>query len=274
MIQIYDMVENAVVQTFEHTGGTINSLDYSPHDDTVITAVGEPDNSVIVWDIRTGVPRYTLIGHTAPVTTALYSPDGLQALSGAADGSLILWDLTSGQAIRAYRGHTAPIRQLQFNPEESAAHSISTILDDGIITWRVESASDTVNWVYANRYIREINCQERLQYGIQPFCENGVIPTAFPTPTSQASATPTPTSTPRPTVTPTPTAIPTGTISTTNNTAANIRSQPGPGFPLVTQAASGTVVQILEFREDIGWLFIRLPDGQEGWILRDVVRFN
>jgi WD40 repeat protein/predicted nucleic acid-binding Zn-ribbon protein len=273
-IQIYDMVDNEVEITFEHTGGTINSLDYSPHDDTVMTAIGEPDNLVIIWDIRTGVPRYTLIGHTAPVRIALYSPDGLTALSGADDGSLILWDLTSGQAIREYRGHTAPIRQIQFNLEESAAHSISTILDDGIITWRVESASDTINWVYANRYVREINCQERLQYGLQPFCEDGVIPTVPPTPTSQASATPTQTSTPRPTVTPTPTPVPTGTIFTDGNAAANIRSQPGSSFSLITQAASGTEVQILERRDDLGWWFIRLPDGTTGWILRGVVRLN
>lgn len=270
-IAIIDMVTSEVLQTFSYNGrGSILSLDYGPNDDTLITGVGEPDNAVIVWDIRTGAPRYTMIGHTAAVNAAVYSPLGEQALSGSDDGTLILWDLTSGQAIRQYRGHTAPVAQVQFSPGGGAAYSLSTVLTDGVIGWRVETARDTVNWTYANRYIREINCQERAQYGVEPACENGVIPTPQPTPTSQATATPTASSTTRPTLTPSPTDLPEATIITTGGAQANMRENAGQGYDLVAQLDNGTRVQILEEQRDIGWVRIRvISTGQEGWVRVD-----
>jgi WD40 repeat protein len=270
-IQVYDLITNEVIQNFSQNSGPINSLEYSPNGDSVLTAIGEPGNTVVVWDLRTGLPRYTLIGHTAAVNVARYSPDGLAALSGGDDLGLILWDLTSGQAIREYSGHTAPVRQIIFNPQVNAAHSISSVLADGIITWRVDSIGDTVNWVYANRYIREIDCLERLQYGVKPECEGNIIPTPQPTPTSQATATPLPSATPRPTMTPTNTPIPTAQIAT-DGSLVNVRSGAGAGFSLVTQAQNGTVVQVLEVLADIGWVQIRLPDGTIGWVQRGVLR--
>jgi WD40 repeat protein len=270
-IEVHDLVTNQVVQRFNQSSGTINSLDYSPTGDTVLTANGEPANTVVVWDLQTGLPRYTLIGHRAAVNVARYSPDGLAALSGGDDLELILWDLTSGQPIRTYSGHSAPVRQITFNPQISAAHSISSVLADGIITWRVETISDTVNWVYANRYIREIDCLERLQYGVKPACVGNVIPSPQPTPTSQATATPLPTATPRPTLTPTSTPIPIAIIAT-DGSLVNVRSGAGAGFALVTQVGNGTVVLVLAVQADIGWAQIQLPDGTVGWVQRGVLR--
>jgi serine/threonine protein kinase/WD40 repeat protein/predicted nucleic acid-binding Zn-ribbon protein len=269
-IWVVDLVTGEEVQSFEHDGGPINSLDYSPNGDSLISAVGEPDNSVIVWDLQTGLPRYTLIGHTAAVNVATFSQNGLSALSGGDDLSLILWDLTSGQPIREYNGHSAAIQQIAFNPEFSTAYSRSSVLSDGIITWRVESISDTVNWVYTNRYIREIDCLERMQYGISPLCgEDGVIPTPQDTPTPQATATLLPSATPRPSQTPTPTAIPTGRII--SDGAVNVRSGAGTGFQVLGRAENGMVVEILGEEAETGWINVRLPDGTVGWIRQEVV---
>lgn len=45
-----------------------------------------------------------------------------------------------------------------------------------------------------------------------------------------------------------------------------VRSDPGPKRKIVAMPTSGTRVEVLEKRED-GWSRVRLPEGQEGWIL-------
>jgi serine/threonine protein kinase/WD40 repeat protein/predicted nucleic acid-binding Zn-ribbon protein len=270
-IWVYDLVLNQEVHSMRYEGGPINSLAFSPDGGRLITAIGEPDNLAAVWDIASETQIYSLIGHRSDVTTAVFSPDGLQALTGSLDNTLILWDMSSGQPIRQYLGHTAPIVQIFFNPEGNIAYSISSNIDDGIIGWAVESARETVNWTYNNRYIQQINCSQRLQYGLQQQCENDTVPTPLPTPTSAATATPTATPTLRPTLTPSPTSIPLGLVQTTGGALARVRSGAGSGFALVTQVPSGTVVELLEIRADIGWAFVRLPDDTTGWMSLDFI---
>ncbi|MCA9895618.1 MAG: hypothetical protein KC615_21685, partial [Anaerolineae bacterium] len=39
--------------------------------------------------------------------------------------------------------------------------------------WRIDTDDDFLNWVYANRYIRDLTCAERELYRIEPLCEAG-----------------------------------------------------------------------------------------------------
>jgi len=270
-VVIWDLIEGRNVFDTSIQSGTINSLAYSADSGRIIAAISEPDNTAIIWDVASGAQLYTLVGHNSDVTAAVFSPDGLFALTGSLDNTLILWDTTNGQTIRQYTGHTAPVRQIVFDPQGGVAYSISDNLRDGIIGWRVDSVRDTVNWVYNNRLIRTINCQERSQYRVTPLCEGDVIPTPGPTPTSQATPTQTPTPTPRPTLTPTFTPIPEAIVRTEGGSLANLRSGAGPGFQLVAQIPSGTRVLILQIDESIGWAQIRVPDGKVGWILLGVL---
>ncbi len=263
-IAVWDLVESTTVFRASVQSGTINSLAYSADGGRLIAALGEPDNTAIIWDIASNTKLYTLVGHEADVTTAVFSPDGLFALTGSLDNSLILWDTSNGQTIRQYIGHTAPVKQIVFDPRGGVAYSISNNLQDGIIGWRVESVRDTVNWVYNNRLIRVINCQERSQYRVEPSCTD-TVPTPVPTPTSQATATLTPTATPRPTVTPTNTPIPEAIVNT-DGSMANLRSGDGPGYSVVARVADGTRVEVVQINQAIGWAQIRLPDGTVGWI--------
>src|SRR4029077_20861416 len=53
------------------------------------------DATVRVWDLETGLARVTFRGHTAPVESVQFSPDGQRLVSSSpVEGTVKVWDLT------------------------------------------------------------------------------------------------------------------------------------------------------------------------------------
>ena len=47
-----------------------------------------------------------LKGHTEPVTSVTFSPDGKQIVSGSNDKSVQVWDVSTGNVLKVLKGHT------------------------------------------------------------------------------------------------------------------------------------------------------------------------
>jgi WD40 repeat protein len=129
------------------------------------------DGSLILWDIETGevIRRYQ--GHDGMVWSLDLSPNGRNIISGSEDNSLILWDFETGEQLRRLRGHTEFVAGVVFSPDGQTVYSTS--LDGALIAWQISDLplDDLVDWIYKNRYVRELTCDERAQYRVEPYCE-------------------------------------------------------------------------------------------------------
>jgi len=52
------------------------------------------DQTAKVWDTKSGAEVLTLKGHTGPVTSASFSPDGLRIVTGSRAWTPKVWDAT------------------------------------------------------------------------------------------------------------------------------------------------------------------------------------
>ncbi len=75
------------------------------------------DNTARLWDLRqTGQELHTLTGHTAPVTSVAFSPDGQTALTGSEDHTARLWDVETGQELLTLTGSDV-VNEVAFSPD-------------------------------------------------------------------------------------------------------------------------------------------------------------
>src|SRR5271166_391061 len=59
----------------------------------------------------------TFQGHTGPVTSAVFSPDGRRVLTSSWDNTARLWEPESGELLATFQGHTGPVTSAVFSPD-------------------------------------------------------------------------------------------------------------------------------------------------------------
>jgi WD40 repeat protein/DNA-binding SARP family transcriptional activator len=173
---LWDVATGQQIRRFEgHTGlEYVFDVAFGPDEKTALSASG--DGSLILWDLETGDIIRRFLGHDDMVFSVHVSPDGRYVLSGAKDGAIILWDIETGEELRRLKGHTALVDGLVFGPDGQTAYSVS--LDGALIEWQVSDLplDKLIEWTKENRYIRDLTCEERVQYRVEPYCEESPAP--------------------------------------------------------------------------------------------------
>ena len=82
-----------------------------------LLASGGTDQTVRLWDLRTGRLQDTLTGQRANVFALSFSPDGNSLASGAADGSVRLWDTAPAKLRVALAANPSAVQTLAFTPD-------------------------------------------------------------------------------------------------------------------------------------------------------------
>jgi WD40 repeat protein len=104
--------KRVVTGSFDGTAG-VSELTFSCDNNRISLGRGD----VRVWDTTTGREILTLQGHTGPVWSAAFSPNGQRIVTGSQDGTASIWDATTGRKILTLQGHTGPVWSAAFSPD-------------------------------------------------------------------------------------------------------------------------------------------------------------
>jgi DNA-binding SARP family transcriptional activator/WD40 repeat protein len=105
-------------------------VDVSPDGSTVAVADGA---EVVLLDGATLTERDRRRGHSVPVTTIKFSPDG-RLLAAGSSRRVVVWNVTTG-ASEELSGHTGPVTGLGFSADGGTLYSASE--DQGVLAWDV-----------------------------------------------------------------------------------------------------------------------------------------
>ncbi len=119
-------------QLFGHTLG-VNSVAWSADGQL---ASGSNDNTVIIWDLKTGQPAQTLNGHTLSVKSVAWSKDG-QLASGSLDNTVIIWDIKTSQPAQTLNGHGSYVNSVAWSVDEQLASGSPNIT--ALIIWDLKT---------------------------------------------------------------------------------------------------------------------------------------
>jgi WD40 repeat protein len=85
-----------------------------------------------MYELLRSFPKPT--GHTNPVNSVVFSPDGLTLASGSWDKTIMLWNVATGEVTVTLEGHTDRVTSVGFSPDGMMFTSGSQ--DKTIKLWR------------------------------------------------------------------------------------------------------------------------------------------
>ncbi|KAI8994315.1 WD40-repeat-containing domain protein [Gaertneriomyces semiglobifer] len=100
-------------------------------DDKVIS--GSRDDTIKIWDIRTGGCRATLHGHLGSVLCLQY--DDKRIISGSSDSTIRIWDLATCRNIRTLQGHSESVLNVKFDTK----YIVSCSKDTTVVIWSTKT---------------------------------------------------------------------------------------------------------------------------------------
>ncbi|KAF7346977.1 WD40 repeat-like protein [Mycena venus] len=140
-----------VLPPFEGHDNAVYCVAFSPDGERIVS--GSTDETVRVWNSRTGDLIAGPIQHSGRVNSVAFSPDGEHIVSGGHDTLVRVWDSRTGTLVTGpFRGHSDPVNSVVFSPDGqriasgSADHTIR-IWDAqalGIEKVEAEGHNDTV----------------------------------------------------------------------------------------------------------------------------------
>jgi len=108
--------------------------------DGTLLAMSTRENTVTVWDFRSGRPIPPMLyGHTASVSSVAFRWDGKVLASGSADGDIRLWDVETHELLGTLSAQQKAINSVGFSPRKGVLASVGE--DDSIVFWDIDFES-------------------------------------------------------------------------------------------------------------------------------------
>jgi WD40 repeat protein/tRNA A-37 threonylcarbamoyl transferase component Bud32 len=112
------------------------------------------DRTVKVWDAQTGQEVLTLKGHTSHVTSVCFSPDGKRLASASYDQTLKVWNALTGQEQLTLKGHTRYVLSVHFSPDGKRLASASS--DQTVKVWDAQTGKEQLTLKGHTDWVRSV----------------------------------------------------------------------------------------------------------------------
>ncbi|HEV2969931.1 MAG TPA: protein kinase [Pirellulales bacterium] len=137
----------------DHTA-PVRAVEFSPDGNMVLSA--GHDNTIKLWDFKTGHLVKSLRGHASWVRAAVFSPDGHQVLSGSHDHEAKLWSIAGYEEMRYFQervlqGHADAVLSAAFSTDGQRVVTASR--DRTAKTWDFETGEPLKNFEEGHDYL-------------------------------------------------------------------------------------------------------------------------
>ena len=168
LLTLWDLTTGEAARNYEVPGDFLLDAAFGPRDETVLAST--VSGIIVQWDRETGAEIRRFVGHAGGTFAIDVSGDGRWLASSDDAGLVILWDLATGASLRRHHAHNDLAPHLTFSPDNQTVYSVST--DGTLATWHIgdPSLEGLLAWIDGNRYVRDLTCEEREQYGVEPTC--------------------------------------------------------------------------------------------------------
>ena len=140
-IWIYDVTIHREVALLTGNTGPVSSVAFSPDGSTIVS--GYDSGDILVWDVKTGERKQTLIADQEWIRSVAFSPDGKIIASGGAcvEGmcpGITLLDTQTGERLKSFGGLYTTL-SLCFSPDGKVLASSGDDWDSNIRLWDVQT---------------------------------------------------------------------------------------------------------------------------------------
>ena len=132
------------------SSSSVSSVAVTPDGKYVVS--GSSDETIKLWDIKTGEVIRTFEGHTSYVSSVAVTSNGKYVVSGSWDETIKLWDIKTGEIIKEFKGHTSYVSSVAVTPD--GKYIVSGSDDKTIKLWDIKICE-------CNRCHKKISCDDK-----------------------------------------------------------------------------------------------------------------